>query len=154
GGAPVQHSFTVRNDGGSTLTTSGLVLPSGFSLRSGERRVGEASGSGTLTGQLDTNSTGKKSGHSSFATKDSDEKPFNFSITGTVNTAVAPPEITVLGNSVSIANSESDPSMSDVSDFGSVPQGGAPVQHSFTVRNDGGSTLTTSGLVLPSGFSL
>src|SRR5262249_35418022 len=67
---------------------------------------------------------------------------------------VAPPEITVLGNSVSIADSDTTPSISDFTDFGSVTQGGAPVQHSFTVRNDGGSTLTISGLVLPSGFSL
>src|SRR5262249_42269147 len=90
GGAPVQHSFTVRNDGGSTLTTSGLVLPSGFSLVEGLSSSIAPNSSDTFTIQLDTTSTGTKSGQISFATNDSNENPFNFSITGTVNTAVTP----------------------------------------------------------------
>src|SRR5262249_20703362 len=43
-----------------------------------------------------------------------------------VGTNPPPPEITVLGNSVSIADSDTTPSISDFTDFGSVTQGGAP----------------------------
>jgi Domain of unknown function (DUF1906)/FG-GAP-like repeat len=153
-GTAVQHTFTVRNDGGSTLTTSGLTLPSGFSLVEGLSASITAGNSDTFTVQLDTSSTGTKSGQISFSNNDSDENPFNFSISGTVNATSTPAEITVLGNAVSITDGDTTPSSSDFTDFGSATQGGTAVQHTFTVRNDGGSTLTTSGLTLPSGFSL
>ena len=305
GSMPVQRTFTVRNDGGSTLTTSGLTLPTGFSLAEGLSTSIAPGSSDTFTVQLDTTSTGTKSGQISFTNNDGNENPFNFSITGTVNSggggnptnlvinggfetgdftgwtlsgSVAPlsygpqvfvintaqggqsaggfgpvgsdgtlsqdiqttagqhytldfwlanasggpndftvkwsgqtllalvnqsaqgyteytfdvvgtsgtsnlefdfrqdpshwsldsisvtavgsqapavPEITVLGNGVSIADSDSTPSGTDNTDFGSATLGGSmPVQRTFTVRNDGGSTLTTSGLTLPTGFSL
>ena len=72
-------------------------------------------------------------------------------ITNVVPTA---PEITVLGNGTNIADGDTTPSTTDLTDFGSVTQGGAAVQHIFTVRNDGTAALTISGLTLPSGFSL
>ena len=151
-GTPVQRTFTVRNDGGSTLTTSGVTLPSGFSLVEGLSSSIAPGSSDTFTVQLDTTSTGTKSGQISFNNNDGNESPFNFSITGTV--ASTPSEITVLGNGVNITDGDTSPSSTDLTNFGSVSQNGTPVQRTFTVRNDGGSTLTTSGLTLPSGFSL
>ncbi len=84
GGASVTHTFTVRNDGNATLTTSAPSLPTGFTLVEGLSSSIAAGGSDTFTVRLDTTSTGFKSGQISFADNDSDENPFNFAITGTV----------------------------------------------------------------------
>jgi hypothetical protein len=154
GGAPVQHTFTVKNEGGSTLTTSGLTLPSGFSLVEGLSASIAAGKSDTFTVRMDTTSAGTKSGDIKFNTNDSNEAKYNFEIEGTVKAAATPPEVVVLGNDKSIADGDSSSSSSDGTDFGSATVGGAPVQRTFTVKNEGGSTLTTSGLTLPSGFSL
>jgi hypothetical protein len=75
-------------------------------------------------------------------------------VTITINPVVTAPEVTVLGNSVSIADGDTTPSAADFTDFGSVLQGGAPVIRSFTVRNDGTATLNLSGLVAPAGFTI
>src|SRR6266581_416736 len=64
------------------------------------------------------------------------------------------PEITVLGNGVTILDGDTTPSTTDGSDFGTTTLGGAGVTHTFTVRNDGNATLTTSAPSLPTGFTL
>src|SRR4029077_13084858 len=145
GGSVIQHIFTVNNTGTSTLTTSGLTLPTGFTLVDGLLASIAPGGSDTFTVQLDTASTGTKSGQISFANNDSNENPFNFSITGTVN-APAAPEIAVSGDGWKIIDGDTTPSSADITDFGSATQGGAVAQHIFTVSNTGTSTLTTSGL--------
>jgi hypothetical protein len=52
------------------------------------------------------------------------------------------PDITVLGNGVSISDGDTSASPTDGTDFGIVLQGGAPAVHTYTVRNDGTSMLT------------
>jgi hypothetical protein len=64
------------------------------------------------------------------------------------------PEITVLGNGVSITDSDATPSATDGTDFGSVNQGGTPISRTFTVRNEGGSALTLGTVTVPTGFTL
>ena len=64
------------------------------------------------------------------------------------------PEITVLGNGVSITDDDTTPSAADDTDFGTVVQGGAPLSHTFTVRNDGGSTLNLWPVSVPGGFTV
>ncbi|MBL8697813.1 MAG: choice-of-anchor D domain-containing protein, partial [Alphaproteobacteria bacterium] len=152
GAAAVQKTFTITNTGGSTLTTSSLVLPTGFTLVEGLSASIAAGGSDTFTVQLDTAVVGTKSGQISFATNDSDENPFNFSITGVVNPT--PAEIAVSGLGVNIVDGDTTPSATDATDFGAATQGAAAVQRTYTVTNSGGSALTTSGLVLPTGFTL
>ena len=66
----------------------------------------------------------------------------------------AAPEITVLGNSVSIADGDTTPSSADDTDFGTAVQGAAPVSHTFTVRNDGTATLTLGAVTVPAGYTL
>ena len=85
-GAPAaQHTFTVTNTGSGTLTTSGLTLPAGFSLVEGLSASIAAGASDTFTVQLDTAGAGFHSGQISFGDNDSDENPFNFSVTGFVS---------------------------------------------------------------------
>jgi hypothetical protein len=152
-GATVDRVFTVSNIGTVTLATSGLSLPPGFILVEGLTPLITADGSDTFTVRLDTSSTGPKNGQITFNTNDSDEAAFNFSIAGTV-AAPAPAEITVLGNGQNIVDGDASPSSSDLTNFGSTTQGGAAVVRTFTVRNDGGSTLTLGTPSLPSGFTL
>jgi hypothetical protein len=64
------------------------------------------------------------------------------------------PEITVLGNGVSIADGDATPSAADGTDFGSVAQGGTPISRTFTVRNDGTAALTLGAVTVPAGFTL
>ena len=151
--AAVVRTFTVRNDGGSILTLGTPALPVGFSLVAGDQLVSSLApgASDTFQVQMSTTTTGTKSGEISFITNDSNENPFNFSIAGTVTT---PPEITVLGNGVSIVDGDTTPGTGDGTEFGSVAQNSAAVVRTFTVRNDGGSILTLGTPTLPAGFSL
>lgn len=97
GGIPLAQMFTVRNDGGATLATSGLTVPSGFTITEGLSTSIAPGASDTFTVRLDTTSVGTKSGQISFKTNDGDENPFNFSITGEVISA-GTPTITVGNN--------------------------------------------------------
>src|SRR5262249_55540943 len=107
--------------------------------------------SDTFTVQLDTATIGAKTGDITFTNNDPDESPFNFTITGTV---IAGPEVTVLFGATVIADGDTTPSTADGTDFGTGGAGSSPVSRTFTVRNDGASTLTLSNLTVPTGFSI
>lgn len=87
GSAAVVGTFTVRNDGGSTLTLGTPSLPAGFSLVTSDPLEGTLAPGAfdTFQVQLDTDSAGTKSGQISFSTDDGDENPFDFQITGMVS---------------------------------------------------------------------
>ena len=152
GSLPVNHIFTVRNDGGSSLTLGPVTVPVGFTVSGLSDNV-EPGEWDEFTVQLDTAVLGTKGGYVSFATNDSDENPFNFWITGDV-TAVLEPEITVLGNDVEIMDGDTTPFVADHTDFGSVAQGGSPISRTFTVHNEGVAILTLGDVVVPPGFTL
>src|SRR5438445_114969 len=103
--------------------------------------------------EVDTTRTGNKSGDNSFIDNESNENPFNFAITGTVNLTLAP-EIAVTCYATSLDAGYWRDWSTDVCYSDRATLNGAAVQHIFTVRNDGDAPLTTSGLVVPSGFSV
>jgi uncharacterized delta-60 repeat protein len=152
GSPAISRVFTVRNEGGSTLTLGAVTVPTGFTLTEGLSTSLAAGASDTFTVQLDTATAGTKSGEISFATDDSDENPFNFTVSGTVQAPA--PEITVLGNGVIIADGDATPDATDGTDFGSVIQGEAAISRTFTVRNDGSAVLTLGEVTVPAGFTL
>jgi GH25 family lysozyme M1 (1,4-beta-N-acetylmuramidase) len=84
-------TFTVKNDGGLKLNLSSLSVPSGYSITEGLSASLLPGASDTFTIQMQTASTGTKSGNISFTTNDPNENPFNFPITGTVVNPVPPP---------------------------------------------------------------
>ncbi|MEA2883519.1 MAG: serralysin [Bradyrhizobium sp.] len=90
-GTAVVRTFTVKNDGNATLTTSGLTVPTGFTVVEGLSASIAAGASDTFQVRLDTGTIGTKSGQISFTNNDSNENPFNFSITGKVNASVTAP---------------------------------------------------------------
>jgi hypothetical protein len=95
-------TFTVSNSGTAALTTSGLSVPSGFTVTEGLSSSINAGASDDFTVRLSTTTIGTFSGTLTFANNDADENPFNFTINGTV-TAPATPAV-VSGVSSSTAN--------------------------------------------------
>ena len=77
----------------------------------------------------------------SIANDDADENPYNYSIQGT-GTA---PEMDVQGNSVSIVDGDSTPSLTDHTDYGSALVAGGTVVRTYTIRNTGTATLNLTG---------
>ena len=150
-GAPVSRTFVVRNDGTDTLTLGSVVVPAGFTVT--EDLVGSLApgASDTFTVRLETTALGTKSGQVAFATSDVNVNPFNFAVTGTV---VVAPDITVMGNFVSIESGDTTPDPADFTDFGTAIRGASGVSRAFWVRNDGGSTLTIASVSVPAGFTL
>jgi hypothetical protein len=88
GGVPLSRTFTVSNTGTATLTTSAPSVPEGYTVTEPLDAAIAPGGSDTFTVRLDTATTGTKAGQISFTTNDSDENPFNFSVTGTVHSDV------------------------------------------------------------------
>ncbi|MBI1310043.1 choice-of-anchor D domain-containing protein [bacterium] len=153
-GSTLSRTFTVSNTGTATLTTSGLSVPAGYTVTEPLSASIAAGSSDTFTVRLDAATAGTKSGQISFTTNDSDETPYNFSITGSVQAPMVP-EIAVTGlGSTSIADGDSSPSTTDGTDFGSVTLGGTALSRTFTVSNTGTATLTTSGLSVPAGYTI
>lgn len=97
GQAGPTRTFTLKNDGGSTLTLGTLSLPAGFSLV-GQFPANVARGdSASFTVRLNTASSGAFSGQISFTSNDSKASPFNFAVTGTVlPTLTRPPELKLI----------------------------------------------------------
>jgi Ca2+-binding RTX toxin-like protein len=86
-GSPLTRTFTVRNTGTAALTTSGLSVPSGFTIDPADRLNASipAGGSDTFKVKLNATAAGTFTGNISFANNDSNENPYNFAIRGVVN---------------------------------------------------------------------
>jgi len=81
-------TFTVNNIGGTTLSTSGLSVPTGYSVTEVLSGSIVSAGSDTFEISLSTATVGTFPGTISFTNSDADENPYNFTVTGTVS---APP---------------------------------------------------------------
>jgi uncharacterized delta-60 repeat protein len=93
GSAIVNRSFTIRNIGSTNLT---IGLPSGLSPFAVGSRIDPIvlpGGSMTFTMGLNTGTLGTFTRQFSITTNDSDENPFNFTLTGTVGDTSAAPMI-------------------------------------------------------------
>ncbi len=97
-GTAVVYVFTIQNQGDADLTLDSLSLsvPAGFSLVTGfDETVAASGGQTSLTVQLDATSAGAYSGELSFATNDTDENPFNFTVSGDVTGSTNSPPVVV-----------------------------------------------------------
>lgn len=130
-GSTLTRSFTVSNTGNETLTTSSLSVPSGYTVTDTLSNSIAPGSSDTFSVRLDATTMGTKSGQISFTTNDSDENPYNFSITG----SVVEDDSTVPKQVVSAANTSAA--------AGQAVQ--IPVQYTTT---DSDNTLSTLGFRL------
>ena len=102
-GTPVTKTLTVKNLGTADLTLTQITqgsLPSGYTLVSGFGNLtltpsGTANDTTTFQIRLEAGSVGSYSGPVSFANNDSDENPFNFSLSGQV---AVPSTVQILDN--------------------------------------------------------
>ncbi|MBN1436204.1 MAG: choice-of-anchor D domain-containing protein [Sedimentisphaerales bacterium] len=146
-GGPI--SFVVSNTGEEPLTLGTPSLPSGFSMGSNGLVSSLAGGaSDTFTIVLDTSVPGVWSGQLVIGNNDSNENPFNFGITATVEMPPAP-ELDVFVGSTEV----SDGQMGAVG-FADAVYGGAGSQVVFTLKNTGTAELTFDSFDVPNGFSI
>jgi len=94
-GTPVSRVFTVSNVGTEPLTLiEPISVPVGFSVTGFGQTTLQPAETTTFTATLTAGSAGLYSGSLSFASNDSDESPFDFTISGTVQTSSSsPPQI-------------------------------------------------------------
>jgi hypothetical protein len=158
-GYPLTATFTIDNTHGTRKLNIGAAasasVPAGFSVtgwpNAGQPNEGEipAGGWSQITLQLNAVSTGTPSGTFSFANNDSDENPYNFTVSGDVGTA----EINVKNPDGDSLPSGTGPSNTYA--FGAT-DAGVPVQRTFTIENVEGSggALNIFGVTLPTGWFL
>jgi hypothetical protein len=147
------RTFRVANDGDAALTLGKITLPAGYLVLDGLPST-------LAPGQTDmlviavnsTSGLGSKSGQVSFSTNDSNENPFSFGVSASVNAGVAggKPEISVFTTS---GEAIVDGSTQPIS-FGSVQRSGKAPTRTFRVRNDGNAPLTVGSVSAPSGFAI
>ena len=123
-------------------------MPTGYTIVDGlnETSLPSLGGRDTITVKMNTGPGGTFAGNITFTTNDPDTPTFKIPVTGSV-TGV--PQITVKNGSTTITNGQST-----AISFGSAPQGATATSITFTVNNPGGGTLTTSGLTVPTGYSI
>lgn len=149
-GVPSPHTFTIENNGAVTLNLTGsspYVTISG--ANAGDFAV-TSTPSNTITGSSSTtfeitftpSATGLRTATLTIANDDSDENPYNFNIQG--NGIILAPEIDIQGNTVSIADGDTTPSLTDDTDFGNVATGGSNA-NTFTIENTGTAGLNLTG---------
>ena len=147
GGTRVK-TFTIFNTGNALLNLTGSPRVVGGGAQAAEFTVTAqpaasvaAGGSTTFQVTFDPTAIGMRSATLSIANDDANENPFNFSIQG----GGVDPEMGMQGNSISIVDGDSTPSLTDHTDFGSVQMTGGTVVRTFTISNWGTTTLTMGG---------
>ena len=147
------NTFTITNVGNATLNLTGggtLVVVGGahasdFTVTAVPSST-IASGGGTTTFDItfDPSAVGVRTATVSIANDDSDENPYNFNIQGYSGS-----EMDVSGNSVSIADGDTTPSLADHTDFGDVNVSSGTQSRIFTITNTGADVLNlTAGMPL------
>ncbi|MBN3869292.1 choice-of-anchor D domain-containing protein [Nostoc sp. JL33] len=143
-GETLTKTFTIKNTGIAVLNLSNLKLPNGFSLVGTLPTSVAANASTTISVALNPTTPGTYSGSFSLNNNDVNESPFDFAISGTVNT----PEIQVLNGTVDITDGSTT-----AINFGDTTVGDS-LTKTFTIKNTGTGALKLSNLKLPDGFSL
>jgi hypothetical protein len=144
-GGSDSKTFTVKNTGNAALTVSAVNPPTGFSLQTSTPLTVPAGSSQTFVVQMSTATVGSLSGTMTITDTDSNNSPYNVSLSGTV-TAPSAPVMSLADGPTQIASGGSD-------SFGSVTQGTTDTR-TYTVSNTGTASLSVSAVSTPQGFSL
>ena len=140
----VDHTFTIQNTGSADLTLNGSPIveitgphASDFTVIVDPATPISGGSSTTFQVRFDPVAGGLREATISISNNDSNEDPYDFTIQGT---GLAP-EMDVLGNDISIADSDSTPDTADDTDFGSADIVTQTVSHTFKIKNLGSADL-------------
>jgi len=145
-GTTLTRTFTINNTGGGTLNLgANAVSLSGvnaadFSVTDQPDTSVAPAGTTTFDVRFSPSALGSRNASVSIANDDSDESPYNFSITGS---GTGGPEVNLTGLSVTILDGATATSVSDNTDFGSSNTG-VSVLHTFIIHNTGTTILNLS----------
>ena len=92
-GTAVVKTFTVQNTGTAVLTLGTLTVPTGFTASAFGTTTVAAGAATTFSVTLSAASAGSYSGTLSVGNNDSDENPFDFTVSGTVTAMAVSPQI-------------------------------------------------------------
>lgn len=151
GATPAVRTFTLRNTGDLPLTLERVTVPEGFAIVRQPDSPLQPGATTSFQVQLHSSSVGLKAGLLSFGHNASNLNPFAFSIQGIVRERS--PVIALQSRHADAGNTPSASSDAHT-DFGDVPQGGAPIVSIFTIRNQGELPLTIHSVDVPEGFTL
>lgn len=153
------QTFIIENLGTTTLTISNPTITgtnaSEFEITTFPATLIIAPGSSTsFVVTFDPVATSTRNATINIINNDGNENPYNFNIRGTGTNA----EIDIKGNTVSIANGDNTPSLTDWTDFGSINFGSGTISRVFTIDNLGTTSLTIANPTIsganPSDFSI
>src|SRR5437867_7934418 len=127
-----------------------LIVPAGFAIvddLAGSIAPGD---SDQFTLRMLTSALGALSGTVHFINNDSDENPFNFTVSGAVQNKLPQnkPEITITLGGRSLSTRRRTVK------FGKATVGGTGPTKTYTVRNDGNGTPNLAGIFVPRAFAV
>jgi len=153
GGDTVQSTFTIENLGENQLELTGTSLveitgtnAADFSVVTQPADFINGGESTTFTIAFSPSGLGHHGATVHIPNNDADEGGFNFYIQGNGEEPPAEREISVLGNGDEIFDGDNTPSTLDGTDFGNAEVSGDSIQHTFTIRNTGGTSLELTGV--------
>ena len=142
-GASASLTFTIKNTGTADLTVPGILIDgldaSMFTVTAAPAPLVIPGGSTTFTVTFAPTTAGAKAAALHIANNDSDENPFDISLSGTG--AVAPEIVVEQPAGTDLTDGVSN------TDFGSVPSGSSATR-TFTIRNTGSADLTGLGILI------
>lgn len=145
--ATVVRTFTIQNIGVTPLDLATLAADrvtisgahaSDFTVTT-QPASATIAASGSLTFQVTFNPSaiGVRNATINIINNDANETPYDFAIQGTGTN----PEINLVGNSISIVDGDTTPTIADHTDFGNVLLAGGTVVRTYTIQNTGTTTL-------------
>jgi hypothetical protein len=148
----ITRTITVRNDGSDDLILQTIPTLNGFTISNTNFTPGQVVAPGKTTSfdiTIATDAAGVFTDVLEFGTNDSDESPFNFTLTGTITSdePITGPEIEVLDGTTALTDGTSS------INFGTALVGGS-LSKVFTVNNVGTTDLTVQPLSVPDGFTI
>jgi len=154
GGTTATQEFVIYNTGSDDLVLGdnpiisiGGANPSDFTIISNPATLVAPNSSVAFTIEFNPSATGNRVATISIGNSDrtnegsEDESPYTFTIHGT---GVTTPEISVSGNSVTIANGDASPGLSDSTQFGDVDITTGLQFVTYTISNSGNTGLAVT----------
>ena len=138
----ITRTFTIQNIGTATLTLGAITFSganaSEFFTTLSPNSTVIAGATTTFNVTFNPTNAGLRTATILIANNDSNENPYNFSIQGNGSEQ----EINVQGNSATIVNGDTTPTIVDWTNFGATDISSGTVTRTFTIQNLGTSVLT------------